>query len=116
MVLILSSIIFILTAHAEPTNKNPHHSIKTKTVQKQNSAKKSHKNVDITVKEHRKSNDKFTDWDGKKNLAALAKDRKIISRGEKKKYEKATKDFHEWSNKTKDLIESKLKKDNSKYQ
>ena len=113
----LSGIVFILTAHAKPEHQNPHQDIKTKIEQRNDREKKSQKKkLDITVKKHRKSNDKSTNWTGKKKPKDLTKDKKNVSRGAKKKHEKASRDFHKWSNKTKDSIESKMKRNNPKYQ
>ena len=116
IVVMLSSIVFILTAHAKPEHKNLHQDIKTKIEQKNDREKKSQKRkLDITVKKHRKSNDKSTNWTGKKKVRDFEKDKNNVSKGAKKKHEKANKDFHKWSNKTQDSIESRIKRKDPKY-
>ena len=123
IVIIVASVLCTLSVQANPAHKakdkiaNPHHGIKNKVEHKKNKAQNPQKKkIDITVKENRKSNDKSTNWTDKRKPRDFAKDKKNATRGTKKKHEIAHKDFHKWSNKTKDSIESRMKKNDPKYQ
>lgn len=124
VVVLLSSIVFILSAQANPATykandkiANPPHVVKNKVEKKKNRATKSQKKkIDITVKKDRKPRDNPVNWANKKKPRDVKDHKGANRRNPNKGHEKANKDFHKWSNKTKDSIESRLRKKDHNHQ
>lgn len=125
IVIIITSVLFALSVQANPSNKaknttlKQHHGYvaKNKIESKKNKVQESQKKkIDITIKKRPGAKDKSTNWTGKKKARDFEKDKNNVRKSAKNKHEKASRDFHKWSNKTQDSIESGMKRKDPKYQ
>lgn len=118
IVVIIISLFLSLSVQADPTNKirdkmeNQH-----QAEHKKDKAKKHHKKkIDITVKKKRKPKDKSVDWANTKRAPNIQEKKNAQKRNNSSGADKKLKEFHKWSNKTKDSIDSRIRKKDHNYQ